>query len=337
MERLLNPALPVHPARAADWQGNLFADGSFQYEREPVRVNFGSVVRMLTTSNPQSAAKRADRWAPPVDQDVTYLTDRSRNWIVWLGHACFLMQLNGKRFLTDPQLRDLPTIPRRVHPPFSYADIRGVDYLLLSHDHRDHVDEKCIRTLCANNNIKKILAPLRLSRLIGKWVGDTPIEEAAWYQRYDTGDSGVAIHFLPARHWCRRGLTDFNHHLWGSFMLEVKEGEETRTIYYGADSGTTSYWAEIAKLFPDIDVALLGIGAYRPSYMMETMHTTPAEAFAAYRTLGARYWWPMHHGTYDLSQEPASEPVLWASRLMEESGEGNRLIPAVVNRPWWMG
>lgn len=336
MERLLNPDLPIHPARAESWRGNLFQDGAFQYEREPARVNFGPVFRMLFSPNPQRAAKRADKWAPPVDRDVSYLEDRSANWIVWLGHASFLMQLNGLRFLTDPQLRDMPTIPRRVHPPFGYDEITGVDYLLLSHDHRDHVDKKCIRTICANNDIKKILAPLRLSKLIGKWVGNTPIEEAAWYQRYDLAGTGVTVHYLPARHWCRRGLTDLNHHLWGSFMLETREGEQARTIYFGADSGRTTYYNEISELFPNIDVALLGIGAYRPEYMMQTFHTNPAEAFQGYQELNATYWWPMHHGTYDLSEEPASEPVLWATQLMEEAGLSERLIPSVVNRPWWM-
>ncbi len=331
MEYLLNPDLPVHPAVADTWCGNPIENGQFRYLQDPFEIGYGPILRMMLSPNPQRAAKRADRWVPPVDSDVSYLSDRSRNWIVWLGHASYLMQLNGLRFLTDPQLRDMPLIPRRVKPPFGYADLRGIDYLLLSHDHRDHVDETCLRTICTNNDIKKILAPLRLSRLIGDWVGSTPIEEAAWYQRYDLAGAGVDVHFLPARHWCRRGLTDFNEHLWGSFMLEV----DGARIYFGGDSAQTPYWREIGELFPNIDVAMLGIGAYKPEYMMQSNHANPEEAFQGYRALGAKYWWPMHHGTYDLSNEPASEPVLWATRLMDKAGLSERLVPTVVNRPWW--
>ncbi len=331
MEYLLNPDLPIHPALADRWRGNPIVGEEFQYLRDPFRPQWSQVFRMMLLPNPQRATKKADKWVPRVNPDVSYLEDRSENWIVWLGHACFLFQLNGLRFLTDPQLTDMPFVPRRVHPPFGYEELRGVDYLLLSHDHRDHVDEQCIRAITANNDIHKILCPLRLSNVIGDWVGTTPIEEAAWYQRYATEGTGVTIHFLPTRHWCRRGLTDFNRVLWGSFMLEVGE----HTIYFGGDSARTEYWAEIGELFPTIDLAILGIGAYKPEFMMRENHANPAEAFTGYRDLHAEHWWPMHHGTYDLSNEPASEPISWASKLMDKHGFGECLVQPPINEPWW--
>ncbi|CAH1001755.1 hypothetical protein LEM8419_02661 [Neolewinella maritima] len=346
MEYLLNPDLPIHPLQADRWRGNPILDGEFQYLRDPFRPKWRQVLRMLALPNRQRAQKKADQWVPPVSPDVSYLKDRSANWIVWLGHACFLFQLNGLRYLTDPQLADMPFVPRRVHPPFSYDDLRGIDYLLLSHDHRDHVDEQCIRTITANNAIHKILCPLRMSSVIGDWVGDTPIEEAAWYQQYDTPGTGVTIHFLPSRHWCRRGLRDFNRVLWGSFMLEVSDaaaaGAEPRhkkssptTLYFGGDSAETDYWAEIGHMFPNIDVAMLGIGAYKPEYMMRENHANPAEAFTGYRDLKAEYWWPMHHGTYDLSNEPPSEPISWASKLMDKHGFERCMLQPPINAPWW--
>ncbi|MGB3799343.1 MAG: hypothetical protein WA952_05970, partial [Lewinella sp.] len=63
----------------------------------------------------------------------------------------------------------------------------------------------------------------------------------------------------------------------------------------------------------------------------------PSEAFTGYRDLGATYWWPMHHGTYDLSNEPASEPILWATKMMTKHGLGDRLVQPAVNAPWWFG
>ncbi len=339
MEYLLNPDLPVHPARAEEWRGNPIMGKEFQYLNRPFRPEFKLLLRMLVTPNRQRKEKKGDKWTPKVSPEVGYLEDRTSNWIVWLGHACFLMQLNGQRYLTDPQLGDLPFIKRRVHPPFSYADLRGIDYLLLSHDHRDHVDKKCIRTIAANNPLKKILCPLRLSKVIRKWVGDTSIEEAAWYQRYDLAGTGVTIHFLPARHWCRRRLFDFNRVLWGSFMIETEatDAYAKRTIYFGGDSAETDYWSEISHLFPKIDVAMLGIGAYKPEYMMRENHANSAEAFRGYRDLGATFWWPMHHGTYDLSNEPPSEPILWAAKLMNRHRRSEQLVQPPINAPWWFG
>ncbi len=344
MQHLLNPDLPIHPKLADSWQGNPIVDGQFQYLRDPFEPEWTSMMRMMLLPNPQRTEKKADIWRPPVSQDIGYLNGRNDDWIVWLGHACFLFQLKGKRYLTDPQLEDMPFFRRRVSPPFSYDQLTGIDYLLLSHDHRDHVDEKCLRTICANNEVKKILAPLRLSEIIGEWVGDTPIEEAAWYQQFRLPDSGITITFLPSRHWCRRGLTDFNRRLWGSFMFEVGEdagsttssrGEASKTIYFGGDSALTEYWLEIGELFPKIDLAMLGIGAYKPEFMMRDNHANPSEAFTGYRDLGATYWWPMHHGTYDLSNEPPSEPILWATKIMSKHGLGDRLVQPAVNEPWW--
>ncbi|MEM6769872.1 MAG: MBL fold metallo-hydrolase, partial [Bacteroidota bacterium] len=309
--------------------------------RDAFRPNWSALFRMLVSANPQRKEKKADTWTPSVSADVSYLDDRSKNWIVWLGHACYLMQFNGLRFLTDPQLRDMPFVPRRVYPPFSYEEIRGVDYLLLSHDHRDHTDEKCVRAIVKNNPIRKILCPLKLSNVISSWVGDCPIEEAGWYQQFDLEDTGLKITFLPSQHWCRRGLLDFNRVLWGSFMLEVGadagagEGTRARTVYFGGDSAATDYWSEIGQLFPNIDLCMLGIGAYSPDFMMRDVHANPEEAFAGYRDLGATYWWPMHHGTYYLSNEPAREPLRRATASMEKAGLEDRLVQPMINERWW--
>lgn len=51
--------------------------------------------------------------------------------------------------------------------------------------------------------------------------------------------------------------------------------------------------------------------------------------------LGARLFWLMHHGTYDLSNEPASEPITWARREMKEAGLEERLVQLAVAEAWW--
>jgi L-ascorbate metabolism protein UlaG (beta-lactamase superfamily) len=322
MEYLLNPDLPVLPAKRDAWRGNPIRNGEFQYVQREFRPEWNKLLRWFLSRNPQRAEKKADTWRPPVATETSYLADRERDYIVWLGHACFLIQLGGVRLLTDPNFIDTFYLRRLVKPVFSLAQLRGIDYVLLSHDHRDHVDAASLKTILAHNRVRKILAPLRLSRVIGSWVGSTPVEEAAWYQTFRTGAGAPEVSLLPTRHWSRRGLTDFNRVLWGAF--HIRSGEHG--IYFGGDSAKTEYWAEAGTLFPGTDYALLGIGAYKPSYMMEEVHAAPEEALWGFRQMRARYFWPMHYGTYDLSDEPIGEPYRRVHQLCRDAGLSDRLL-----------
>ena len=107
-----------------------------------------------------------------------------------------------------------------------------------------------------------------------------------------------------------------NNMLWGSFMLEGNG----RKIYFGADSGLGIHFSEIAQLFPNIDVALLGIGAYKPEWFMHTAHTSPADALVAFEQLQANQLIPMHHATFDLSDEPIFYPKQELLLLQEQLG-----------------
>ncbi|MCO6489240.1 MAG: MBL fold metallo-hydrolase [Phaeodactylibacter sp.] len=321
MQYLKNNHLPTI---LPDWQGNPYDGKQFHYLHEPFYPSYRKLLKWQFTPNPQRAEKKSDSWAPAQATDFGYLDDKRQDCIAWLGHATFLIQINGVRLLTDPIFNGLPFLQRRVELPFSLEQLTDIDYILLSHDHRDHCDKRSIRDLLKHNRPRKILAPLKLSNVISSWIGDIPVEEAAWYQTYHT--EGVQITFLPTRHWCRRGLFDFNRVLWGSFL--IRSGE--KQIYFGADSGMGPHFEEIGRLFPDIDYTMIGIGAYKPSYMMQEIHTSPADALEAFRQLGAQTLIPMHYGTYDLSDEPAGEPYREIQRHFREAGLPEQLrLPRV--------
>jgi len=321
MQYLRNNQLPfIRP----DWPGNPHDGQRFQYIYEPFYPSFRSLLKWQLSPNPQRAEKKADNWAPASASEFGYLQDKQQDCIAWLGHACFLIQINGIRLITDPIFNGLPFLKRRVGLPFPLEQLTDIDYILLSHDHRDHCDKRSIQDLLKHNRPRKILAPLKLSAVISSWVSDIPIEEAAWYQTYHT--EGVEVTFLPTRHWSRRGLLDFNRVLWGSFM--IRNG--SKQVYYGADSGIGPHFEEIGRLFPSIQYAMIGIGAYKPAYMMQEIHTSPGEALQAFQQLGAGRLIPMHYGTYDLSDEPASEPYIEIQRHFEDSGCLEKLrLPAI--------
>lgn len=321
VQYLKNPKLQTI---RTDWQGNPYYKKRFRYPEDSFKPEWNNFFKWMRQGNPQRKEKNRDQWRPVIHQGLDWLS-RKDDFLIWMGHASFIIQLEGIRLLIDPVFFKLPLVARFVYLPYPVKLIKDLDYILISHDHRDHCDEKTIKTLLRNNQPKKILTSLNMSTVIRNWVNGTPIEEAGWYQTFET--EKVRITYLPSMHWCRRGLNDFNYQLWGSFMIEGGG----KTIYFGADSGPGKHFAEVGNLFPSIDIAILGIGAYKPAYMMQKIHTSPIQAKEAFDQLGAKKMIPMHYGTMDLSNEPISEPYHHIQHLFAESEEKDRLVLLGVN------
>ena len=221
--------------------------------------------------------------------------------IVWLGHATFYIQINGIRIITDPIFAAMPFVPRKADLPLDSNLLTGIDYILLSHGHRDHFDKKSMSILKKNNPNIEVLLPMDL----GKWFTKKGIknEAAAWFQQYDTvGD--IEIIFLPALHWNRRDGNDFNKALWGSFLIKSKN----KTIYFAGDTAYGKHFKEIGELYPDIDYCLLPIAAYHPQYIMKQSHMSPWEAITAFADIKGKTMIPMHYGTFQLADEYLGEP-----------------------------
>ncbi|MFT3846386.1 MAG: MBL fold metallo-hydrolase [Lacibacter sp.] len=246
------------------------------------------------------------------------LIKNTDNGFTWLGHATYLFTINKKQFIVDPVLFGVGPLKRHTMFPCRANELKHVDYILLSHNHRDHADKKSMQLLCTLNPHAVILTGLGIEKMLRSWKISNRIVEAGWFQQYQL-EEDVRIAYLPAKHWNRRGLTDMNEMLWGSFMIESKEA----TYYFGADSGLGVHFAEIAQLYPSIDYAFLGIGAYKPEWFMHTAHTSPADVLLAMEQLKARHLVPMHHGTFDLSDEPIYYPKQEMLRLQEEKNFSN--------------
>jgi len=308
--------------------GRQFANGETLYTPE-----FSAVFRWkLLTENPQKAEKKADHWTPPV-VDCTEFLRGTQDGLVWLGHATFVLRTGGTTLLFDPVLFDSTFLKRRHPLPCPPAALTNLDLLLLSHGHRDHLDEASIRLLARQNPAMQVLSSLRMAPLLRGMAPGMPVQEAGWWQQYDLGpDSPLEIYYLPASHWHRRGLADLNQVLWGSFLIRAQD----KLLYFGADSSYDTHFEDIERQFGPIDVALLGIGAYKPAFMMQRSHTDPHEAAKAANVLRAGHVVPMHYGTFDLSDEPASEPL----RTLREVATGGMLrgelhAPAVGEvMPW---
>ena len=310
-----NPSLPFIKE---NWSGNLLNKKQQYINLDgPSERSFAELLKWQTEKNPFKPLKRNQQ--TNIDVSINQqITGNRDDGIVWLGHASFLFTLSGKHFIVDPVLYNVGPIKRFTPLPCDVAALKQIDFILLSHNHRDHADKRSMMELCALNPSAIILTGLNIAPLLRSWNIRNPIIEAGWYQRYQL-EADVQVTYLPAKHWNRRGLHDMNDMLWGSFMLQ----SPTQTIYFGADSGLGIHFDEIAQLFPNIDVALLGIGAYKPEWFMNTAHTSPTDALLAFEQLKAKQFIPMHHGTFDLSDEPVFYPKQELMLLQEQHNINN--------------
>src|SRR6266850_2562018 len=87
--------------------------------------------------------------------DWAALRDRSHApTVTWIGHSTVLVQLDGVTFLTDPTWagRSGPFsgfigVRRYTPPGIAFDDLPPIDFVLISHDHYDHLDEPTVRRL----------------------------------------------------------------------------------------------------------------------------------------------------------------------------------------------
>ena len=306
----------------ADWPGTpVDQKDRFINHEFPFLPSTFDLLKWKAGGNKFKEEKKNDPWRIEVKDPRAFLASQE-DGIMWLGHASFYIRVNGVGVLTDPVFGAPPLLTRFVDVPSPLEHMINVDYVLLSHDHRDHMDEDTLRAVAQKFPNVKFLAGLRSEDVLGKWSTPTnSVGTAGWFQEFALDDERVRIYFLPVRHWSRRGLFDTNWRLWGGYVIQ----SDAATIYFGGDSGYGRHYRETAELFPKIDYFLIGVGAYEPRWFMEPNHNNPADVVKAFIDSGARNLVPMHYGTFDLTDEPPGEPL----RLLREEAEKNRILERV--------
>lgn len=232
--------------------------------------------------------------------------------VTWIGHATYVVQIGGKVILTDPVWsRRIPGVAPRLTPPgLPWEALPRIDAVVISHNHYDHLDAPTIRRLPRDT-------PLFVPGMLGAWFrsrGFRRVHEMDWWESLSLGS--VSVEFVPAHHWSRRGLTDTCKTLWGGWVLSSGGSK----IYFAGDTGYGHWFREIGSRHPDVDLALMPVGAYEPRWFMRPMHCNPAEAVQACIDLGSPRMATMHWGTFVLSAEPLLAPLSEASRAWADAG-----------------
>lgn len=245
---------------------------------------------------------RTDLLNLPVQEDV----------LIWFGHSSYFIQLDGRRILVDPvfsgNASPVPGTNKSFKGTDRYAaaDLPDIDYLIISHDHYDHVDYETLIKLKPKTGT--VICGLGVGAHFEDWGYSTnTIIERDWNEKIEL-DSGFVVYTTPARHFSGRGFSK-NNTLWMSYVLQ----SPTLKIYIGGDSGYDTHYADIGNKFGPIDLAILDNGQYDVKWRY--IHTLPEEVLQASHDLKAKRLFPVHSSKFAMANHPWDEPLIKITEL----------------------
>jgi L-ascorbate metabolism protein UlaG (beta-lactamase superfamily) len=249
-----------------------------------------SLIRMLY----QACSGRETHFMPtPNWNHQVEILNQNEPSITWFGHASFLIRVGGKTILTDPVFKDAIGIYKRKFPlALSKEALKklNVDVVLISHNHRDHMD---VHSLKALSGKPLFFVPKGDGSFLRK-KGLLQVREFSHWESIEVLPS-VRCTFVPAEHISGRNLLNIGASLCGGWVIGCQE----KNIYFAGDSGySKNMFREIGRAF-SIDTAILGIGNWRPEFLFGSQHLTPEKALMAYSDLKAKALIPMHYGSFN--------------------------------------
>jgi L-ascorbate metabolism protein UlaG (beta-lactamase superfamily) len=256
--------------------------------------------------------------------------------VTWIGHATVLIQTQGLNILTDPIWSERASPfsfigPRRVRAPgVRLEDLPKIDFVLISHNHYDHLDLPTLKwlgerddpTIVTSLGNDALLAPAGLSVVALDWGGRVTIGNRS------------AIRVERNQHWSSRWGTDRNRALWSAFTIETPGGN----VFFAGDTGWgEAMWVNEAAARGPYRFAIIPIGAYEPRDFMKANHIDPAEAVAIFERLKPTVALGVHWGTFQLTFEAIDDPWRRLEAVKRARGiASNRFVATEVGRSFWV-
>ncbi|HSX04067.1 MAG TPA: MBL fold metallo-hydrolase [Rhabdochlamydiaceae bacterium] len=237
--------------------------------------------------------------------------DPNKPYVTWINHSSFLISLNGLQFLTDPIWNERPSPvafcgPKRKHlPGIKLEELPKIDYVLISHNHYDHLDKPTVKRLAhlfphiywiVPQGVKQWFLKEKIFKVV----------ELSWWE-----DSSLSPHLkitaVPAQHFSGRRGYDLNKTLWLGWVVE--DFQLGKRFYFVGDTGYNTHdFKKIGETFGSFDLSLIPIGSYVPRRFMSPVHIEPKDAVRIHQEVGSKLSIGMHWRTFRLSDEPMHQP-----------------------------
>lgn len=257
-----------------------------------------------------------DEKLPDVVVDLRlFLDDATGPNIVWLGHSSLLIRIAGKTLLVDPVFGNAGPvffIGRRFQDNVIELDeLPDIDYVLISHDHYDHLEASTVKYFAEQASVQFIV-PIGVGAHLKQWrVPESRFVEMDWWEEIQLDDLLVAT--TPSQHYSGRGGFLANDTLWTSFVIKGLNS----SVYLSGDSGYGDHFSEINRRYGPFDLAFLENGQY--SWMSREVHMHPEDVVKSFSDLDAKVLIPIHWAMFQLSRHPWYDPVTRLAALTEEN------------------
>jgi L-ascorbate metabolism protein UlaG (beta-lactamase superfamily) len=204
--------------------------------------------------------------------------------VKWHGHANFqISSANGKNILIDPWFEGNPSCVTQL------SDLGNIDYILVTHDHFDHLGQAVQIALDTKATVVGIVETMaKLQNEMG--VPPEQVVNGGFGMNIGgTSDlDGIKVTMTQAFHSSMTGSAS-------GFVIKLENG---KTIYHAGDTGIFGTMATIGDMYP-LDLALLPVGS---CFTMD-----PYQAAYALKLLKPKTVIPMHYQTFPiLEQDSAS-------------------------------
>lgn len=234
--------------------------------------------------------------------------EKSKNLrIQWVGHSCFLIQLDDINILTDPVFDDFypflnTTLYKRQIPPgIKLEDLPKIDFIIISHNHYDHLEENAILHIAKDQPY--VLIPKGLKSFFSE-RGYKNIIESTWWEKTsfknkkynETFCCVPAIHESMKRDWMKK-----NTSLWCGWIISNKN----HVLYFAGDTAFNEDLLYQIKKHFSVDIAFLPISPLN----FNDKHMDPKQAIEAFNILQAKTLIPIHWGSYRYNNEKLSDPI----------------------------
>lgn len=296
-----------------------FKDGAFHNFSETPTIAeghsfWGELYEAVFKKNPDAVPHHS---IPSVKTDLKKLPN-DQDYIVWFGHSSTLLHLNGKNILTDPVFStNASPIPNSV-PAFqgtaiySVEDFPEIDYVIISHDHYDHLDYKTIKAL--EPKVKKVICGLGIGEDLEYWgYPKDKIIELDWLEKYQDPNGELTFNAEPARHQSGRSFKQ-NQTLWASYVIQSKD----KNYFVSGDGGFDKHFENIGNKYKSIDLAIMEDGQYDKAWHF--VHNLPEEIIQASKNLHAKKILPYHNSKFNLAKHNWNTPLEELSKLSKKEG-----------------